>query len=93
MGVLKLGAWLAGLQPDLLVTDVVMPGLSGLDLAQRLQRRLPRLRILFMSGYADSPLLRAGLAQGGAAFLQKPFSADALERRVRELLDGAPPAV
>jgi PAS domain S-box-containing protein len=78
---------------DLLVTDVVMPGLSGLDLAQRLQRRSPRLRILFMSGYADSPLLRAGLAQGGAAFLQKPFSADALERRVRELLDGPPPAV
>lgn len=78
---------------DLLVTDVVMPGLSGLDLAQRLQRRSPRLRILFMSGYADSPLLRAGLAQGGAAFLQKPFSADALERRVRELLDGTPPAV
>jgi PAS domain S-box-containing protein len=80
-------------EPDLLVTDVVMPGLSGLDLAQRLQRRSPRLRILFMSGYADSPLLRAGLAQGGAAFLQKPFSADALERRVRELLDGPPPAV
>ncbi|GMU64475.1 MAG: hypothetical protein AMXMBFR36_07490 [Acidobacteriota bacterium] len=78
---------------DLLVTDVVMPGLSGLDLAQRLQRRSPRLRILFMSGYADSPLLRAGLAQGGAAFLQKPFSADALERRVRELLDSPPPTV
>ncbi|KAB2964978.1 MAG: PAS domain S-box protein [Thermoanaerobaculia bacterium] len=72
---------------DLLVTDIVMPGLSGLDLAQRLRRRIPDLRILFMSGYSDSPLLRAGLAREGAAFLQKPFSADALERRVRELLD------
>jgi len=72
---------------DLLLTDIVMPGLSGLDLAQRLRRRLPRLRVLFMSGYSDSPLLRAGLAAEGAAFLQKPFSAEALERRVRELLD------
>lgn len=72
---------------DLLLTDVVMPGMSGLDLAQRLQRRDPRLRVLFMSGYADSPLLRVGLAQGGAAFLQKPFSGDALERRIRELLE------
>jgi CheY-like chemotaxis protein len=72
---------------DLLLTDIVMPGLSGLDLAQRLQKRVPRLRVLFMSGYADSPLLRAGLAREGAAFLQKPFTADALERRVRELLE------
>jgi CheY-like chemotaxis protein len=72
---------------DLLLTDIVMPGLSGLDLAQRLQRRAPGLRVLFMSGYSDSPLLRAGLAREGAAFLQKPFSADALERRVRDLLD------
>ncbi|MBP1643133.1 MAG: multi-sensor hybrid histidine kinase [Acidobacteria bacterium] len=72
---------------DLLVTDIVMPGLSGLDLAQRLRRRIPDLRVLFMSGYSDSPLLRAGLAREGAAFLQKPFSADALERRVRDLLD------
>lgn len=72
---------------DLLVTDIVMPGPSGLDLAQRLQKRLPRLRVLFISGYSDSPLLRAGLAREGSAFLQKPFTADALERRVRELLD------
>jgi PAS domain S-box-containing protein len=73
---------------DLLLTDIVMPGLSGIDLAQRLLRRVPRLRVLYMSGYSDSPLLRAGLAREGAGFLQKPFSADALERRVRELLDG-----
>jgi two-component system cell cycle sensor histidine kinase/response regulator CckA len=72
---------------DLLLTDIVMPGLSGLDLAQRLRRRQPDLRVLFMSGYSDSPLLRAGLAREGSGFLQKPFSADALERRVRELLD------
>jgi PAS domain S-box-containing protein len=83
---LELVADLAG-DLDLLVTDIVMPGLSGLDLAQRLRRRIPDLRVLFMSGYSDSPLLRAGLAREGAAFLQKPFSADALERRVRDLLD------
>jgi len=76
---------------DLLLTDVVMPGLSGLDLAQRLRRRQPGLRVLFMSGYADSPLLRAGLAAEGAGFLQKPFSAEVLERRVRDLLDAPPP--
>jgi two-component system cell cycle sensor histidine kinase/response regulator CckA len=75
-----------GEELDLLVTDIVMPGLSGLDLAQRLRRRQPTLKVLFMSGYSDSPLLRSGLAREGAAFLQKPFSADALERRVRELL-------
>ena len=50
---------------DLLVTDIVMPGLSGLDLAQRLRRRQPNLRVLFMSGYSDSPLLRSGLGAGG----------------------------
>ena len=72
---------------DLLLTDIVMPGLSGLDLAQRMRKRVPRLRVLFMSGYSDSPLLRAGLAREGAAFLQKPFTPDALERRVRELLE------
>jgi len=76
-----------GAELDLLVTDIVMPGLSGLDLAQRLRRRQPKLPVLFMSGYSDSPLLRSGLAREGAAFLQKPFSADALERRVRELID------
>jgi len=73
---------------DLLLTDIVMPGTSGSDLAQRLLRDIPGLRVLYMSGYSDSLIFRYGMLQENAAFLQKPFSADVLERRVRELLDG-----
>ena len=65
-----------------------MPGTSGSDLAQRLLRDIPGLRVLYMSGYSDSLIFRYGMLQENAAFLQKPFSADVLERRVRELLDG-----
>ena len=72
---------------DLLLTDIVMPGLSGNDLAQRLLHRYPKLRVLYMSGYSDSLIFRYGVLQERSAFLQKPFSADVLERRVRELLD------
>jgi CheY-like chemotaxis protein len=73
---------------DLLLTDIVMPGVSGTDLAQRLLRHYPRMRVLYMSGYSDSLVFRYGAVQERAAFLQKPFSADVLERRVRDLLDG-----
>ena len=64
-----------------------MPGLSGNDLAQRLLHRYPKLRVLYMSGYSDSSIFRYGVTQERSAFLQKPFSADVLERRVRDLLD------
>ncbi len=73
---------------DLLLTDIVMPGLPGNDLAQRLLHLYPKLRVLYMSGYSDSSIFRYGVTQERAAFLQKPFSADVLERRVRDLLDG-----
>ncbi len=76
-----------GDEVDLLLTDIVMPGVSGSDLAQRLTRHYPRLRVLYMSGYSDSLVFRYGVLQEHAAFLQKPFSADLLERKVRELLD------
>ena len=76
----------AGARIDLLLTDIVMPGASGSDLAQRLQRFFPELRVLFMSGYSDSLIFRYGVLQERAAFLQKPFSAEVLERKVRELL-------
>ncbi len=71
---------------DLLITDLVMPGMSGTDLAERLRRELPNLRVLFMSGYSDSLVFRYGGQLAGASFLQKPFSADNLERKVREVL-------
>jgi CheY-like chemotaxis protein len=73
---------------DLLLTDIVMPGSSGSDLAQRLLRQHPEMRVLYMSGYSDSLIFRYGMLEERSAFLQKPFSADVLERRVGELLAG-----
>jgi two-component system cell cycle sensor histidine kinase/response regulator CckA len=71
----------------LLVTDVVMPGMSGIELARHLALGRPELRILFISGYADDLVGRQGVLQPGRAFLQKPFTPDILLRKVRELLD------
>jgi CheY-like chemotaxis protein len=73
---------------DLLVTDLVMPRMSGLELAQALHARNPAQRVLFMSGYADDLL---GLDQETIpSVLAKPFGADQLLRRVRSLLDAPP---
>jgi CheY-like chemotaxis protein len=69
---------------DLLVSDVVMPGMSGPELARRLQRTRPDLRVLYMSGYTDDAVVREAAATGGG-FLQKPFDPDALERKVHEV--------
>ena len=72
---------------ELLVTDLVMPGMSGRELAERLAARLPGLRTLFMSGYTDDVVMRRGLLGPRMAFLQKPFTLDAIARKVRESLD------
>jgi hypothetical protein len=73
----------------LMVTDVVMPGgISGLDLATRLAPVRPKMRVLFMSGYADDVIAHRGVLDEDAAFLQKPFTGEVLARRVREVLDG-----
>jgi len=74
---------------DLLLTDIVMPGVSGSDLAQRLERQHPTMKVLYMSGYSDSLIFRYGVLQERAAFLQKPFSAEILERKVGELVGSA----
>jgi len=71
----------------LLVTDVVMPGLGGADLAQRLAPLRSEMKVLFISGYTDRAAARHGTMQPGAAYLEKPFSLDALARKVREVLD------
>ena len=71
---------------DLLLTDVVMPGLPGPELAARLETVTPGLRVLYMSGYADDSVARLG-AEQGISFLAKPFSGEVLAARVREVLD------
>ncbi len=72
---------------DLLVTDLVLPGFGGVELANRLRERFPALVVLFVSGYAERDAESRGVALPGAAFLQKPFSPGVLTRRVRDLLD------
>jgi two-component system, cell cycle sensor histidine kinase and response regulator CckA len=72
---------------DLVLTDVVMPILNGRELAERLAAERPQLRILFMSGYTDDDVVRRGLLDPGAPFLQKPFVPADLARKVREVLD------
>ncbi len=80
---------------DLLLTDMMLPGRSGIDLAADLKERLPALRVILMSGYTDEDILRHRVQNGGARFLQKPFDMATLARAARETLDGetagAPP--
>ena len=75
---------------QLLVTDVVMPNVSGKELAERLLLLRPGLLVLFMSGYSDAAIARHGELTPGATFLQKPVAPDALMRAVREILDAEP---
>jgi PAS domain S-box-containing protein len=74
---------------DLLVSDVVMPGMNGPELAGRLVARHPTLNVLFVSGYAPEAMDRDGVLRAGVEFLQKPFRMSALLARVRGLLDAA----
>jgi CheY-like chemotaxis protein len=72
---------------DLLLTDVIMPGLNGHDLAERFSRIYPEARVLFMSGYAGEALTAQGVLDPRVAFLAKPFVPSELARKVREVLD------
>jgi len=72
---------------DLLVTDVVMPRMSGRELASRLSDRVRRNKVLYVSGYAEDALGRHGVVDVDVALLRKPITPDALRRRVREVLD------
>ncbi len=76
-----------GPRVDLVLTDVVMPGMSGRTLVDQLASRCPGLRVLYMSGYTDDAIVRHGMLEPGLAYLQKPFRPDALVRKVREVLN------
>jgi two-component system cell cycle sensor histidine kinase/response regulator CckA len=76
----------------LMVTDVVMPQMSGRELAQHFARTRPDMRVLFMSGYTDTAIVRHGVLETGTAFISKPFTPDALAAKVREVLDAPKPA-
>jgi two-component system, cell cycle sensor histidine kinase and response regulator CckA len=72
---------------DLLLTDVVMPEMSGRELASRFSKLKPNAKVLFMSGYTDDAIIRHGVLRPGTAYLQKPFSPETLARKAREVLD------
>lgn len=71
---------------DLLLTDVVMPGMSGHELAVQMLQRWPQIKVLYMSGYTDEMLGRYGVVDPSLAFLEKPFSPESLRRKIREVL-------
>jgi CheY-like chemotaxis protein len=72
---------------ELLLTDVIMPGMSGGELAQQITTDHPRVKVLYMSGYNDDAIVKHGVSVSRADFLQKPFTLDALSRKVREVLE------
>jgi CheY-like chemotaxis protein len=72
---------------ELLLTDMVMPGISGAELAERMHEARPEARILFMSGYTDDVMVQRGILAEETVLLQKPFASEALLRKVREVLD------
>jgi two-component system cell cycle sensor histidine kinase/response regulator CckA len=72
----------------LLLSDVILPKMSGAELSTRLAARNPQMKILFMSGYIDDSVVRQGIQEKEVAFLQKPFSPLSLAKKVREVLDG-----
>ena len=76
-----------GLQPDLLITDVVIPGISGSTLTERLRKTQPQLKVLYMSGYTDDAIVHHGVLDPGTPFIQKPFDLNQLASKIQLVLD------
>ncbi len=72
---------------DLVLTDVIMPQMSGKQLCDQIKSQLPQTKVLLMSGYTDDALAHHGVLDEGLSFLEKPFSPSGLARKVREVLD------
>ena len=72
---------------DVLVTDVVMPGASGPELTRQLVEQRPALKVIYMSGYTEDSIVQHGILNPGIAFIHKPFTSDALVRKIREVID------
>jgi two-component system cell cycle sensor histidine kinase/response regulator CckA len=75
----------------ILVTDVVMPHMSGSELASKLSALRPEMKVLFISGYTDDTVFRHGVLEGGVAYLQKPFNLNSVAQKIREVLSGRVP--
>ena len=73
---------------DLLLTDVVLEQMGGPELAKRLSVIRPDMKVLYISGYTDDAILHHGILSPGTAFLQKPFTTEALARKIRQVLEG-----
>ena len=73
---------------DMLLTDVIMPGMNGRELFEKLKSSYPELKVIFMSGYTDDVIAHHGILEEGMHFIQKPFSINLLTDKVRSVLDG-----